>query len=374
MTLAEIMKVFLHREGIDLYLTAESRPSMRVSEGIIPLSDEVLTHAQTEALIEELVSPEALAVFHAAREYNTAFVWQNKARLRVNLYWQRCHPSAVIRRINTRIPTLQDLNLPHVYGELVMEKRGLVLVVGQTGSGKSSSLAAMIGHRNAQGGGHIVTVEDPIEFIHDQGNCIISQRDVGIDTPSFESALKNALRQSPDVIMIGEIRDRETMEHAVSFAETGHLVVATLHATNSSQAVERILNFFPEEKHWQVLLNLSLNLRGILSQRLVHGHRGKRVLATEILLNQGMIRTLIREGKVQEIRGYIEKASDIGMHSFDQSLLELCLNGELEEEAAIAESDSPANLRLLFKPHEMRRKLASLHELKPRANTPPGQQ
>jgi twitching motility protein PilU len=230
-----------------------------------------------------------------------------------------------------------------------MAKRGLVLVVGPTGSGKTTSLAAMIGHRNLNGDGHIITVEDPIEFVHPHRRCIITQRDVGIDTYSFAIALKNALRQRPDVVVIGEIRDREVMEQALYFAETGHLCLATLHANNASQAIERVINFFPEERHTQILLNLSLNLRAILSQRLVTNLNGTRSLITEIMLNNGLIKQLIEEGKIRQIREMIEKGSSEGMMTFDQCLLKLVAEGALSPEIAVAESDNPANLRLQMK-------------------------
>jgi twitching motility protein PilU len=299
--------------------------------------------------------------FETALEFNTALDWQGGlARLRINLFRQRYLPAIVIRRISTKIPTLEELKLPKIYGQLVMEKRGLVLVVGPTGSGKTSSLAAMIGHRNRNGAGHIVTIEDPEEFMHEHVGCVVSQRDVGVDTLSFDAALKNTLRQSPDIIMIGEVRDTRVMEHAIAFAETGHLVLATLHANNSNQAIERVLNFFPEERHKQILLNLTMNLRAVVSQRLITTGVGKRVLAVEIMLNQGLVRNLIEEGKVREIKEIIEKSRDQGMQSFDQALFDLYKNGDISEEQAMAEADSPANLRVLFKQVDVQRKMTAL--------------
>ncbi|MDE3061331.1 MAG: PilT/PilU family type 4a pilus ATPase, partial [Pseudomonadota bacterium] len=262
----------------------------------------------------------------------------------------------------TNIPTLESLKLPKVYGDLIMEKRGLILMVGPTGSGKSTSLAAMLEHRNLNGTGHIVTVEDPVEFLHRHKHCIITQRDVGIDTYSFAIGLKNALRQTPDVIVIGEIRDKDTMEHAIVFAETGHLCLATLHANNTHQAIERVINFFPEEKHKQVLLNLSLNLKAILSQRLVYTTDDKRTAAIEIMLNQGLVRNLIHEGHVKDLRDCIEKSHDYGMQTFDQALIDMYARGAITEEVALAESDNPANLRLAIKQYEMSKRSGPLHK------------
>lgn len=336
----------VHYNASDLYLTFGCPPSLRLSDRIAPLGSEPLSAESLEALLRDLLDDEQYDEFDSTNELNTSITWQENSRFRINVFRQQKQPAIVIRKINTVIPTPQQLGLPEIYSQLVMQPRGLILVVGQTGSGKSTSLAAMIGHRNRHGAGHIITIEDPIEFVHQHHGCIISQRDVGIDTFSYGMALKNALRQRPDVVLIGEIRDRETMEHAINFSETGHLCIATLHANNANQTIERVLSFFPEEKHPQVRLNLSLNLRGILSQRLLLNVNGSRSLATEVMLNNGLIKTLIQEGKTREIKDLIERNTNEGMHSFDQSIYALLQAGHVSEEIAIAESDNPANMRL----------------------------
>jgi twitching motility protein PilU len=352
---------FIAEDGSDLYLIAGGKPHMHASSEFPTLREEPLTKEEVLGAMKSLIGAEGMETFESTLEYNTAIEWAGgEARLRLNMFMQRQLPGIVIRKITTKIPTLEDLKMPQPYADIIMEKRGLVLVVGPTGSGKSTSLAAMIGHRNRNGHGHIVTIEDPVEFVHQHAQCIISQRDVGVDTLSFDIALKNTLRQAPDVIMIGEVRDAKTMESAISFAETGHLVLATLHANNSNQAIERVLNFFPQEKHHQVLLNLSMNLRGIMSQRLINTGKGKRLLAVEIMLNQGLIRDLIAEGKIREIKECIEKSRDQGMISFDQSLFDMYKAGLIDEDKAMAESDNPANLRVQFRQVEMQKKMSAL--------------
>lgn len=368
-TINELLEAFVEKGATDLYLTVGAPPALRhgheiQSHGSIPLTSEGVM-----GLLRELISEESLMEFESTLEYNTAITWKGRARFRINIFRQQQAPGVVMRRIQTVIPTLEELKLPKIYGEAVMAKRGLILVVGPTGSGKSTSLATMLEHRNRFGSGHIVTIEDPVEFVHTPRNCIITQRDIGIDTYSFSIGLKNMLRQTPDVIVIGEIRDRDTMEHAIVFSETGHLCLATLHANNANQAIERIINFFPEERHKQVLLNLSLNLKGIFSQRLLTNTKGKRSLALEVLLNQGIIKALIQEGRVREIKEYMEKGRDEGMQTFDQALLDLFISGEITEAVALAESDNPANLRLAFKQHDLTvtpgsaRNLSHMHAL-----------
>ena len=346
---------FIRLGASDLYFTVGAPPKLRVADTLIALGEVALTEEHITGLLTSLLDDEKMSEFESTLEYNTAFHWNDQARFRLNAFRQKQHTGIVIRRIQTQIPTLEALKLPKVYRELIMEKRGLVLVVGPTGSGKSTSLASMLEYRNQNSSGHILTVEDPVEYILEHKGCVITQRDVGIDTYSFGIALKNALRQRPDVVMIGEIRDRETMEQAIIFAETGHLCVATLHANNASQTIERVINFFPEEKHRQVLLNLSINVKGILSQRFVT-HGEKRSLALEVLLNKGLIRNLIQEGKSKEIKDMLERNRDSGMQSFDQSLLDLYIQNVITEEMALGESDNPANLRLAIKQYDMSKK------------------
>lgn len=341
-----LLQAAVEHKASDIYLTYGCPPCLRINDEITPLGDTLLSDDSLNTILAELVDEDKVDEFESTLELNTAINWNDKARFRLNAFKQQQHTAVVIRRIQTEIPSLDSLVLPAAYGQLVMEKRGLVLVVGPTGSGKSTSLAAMIGHRNLYGHGHIITIEDPIEFVHSHQGCIISQRDVGIDTYSYGLALKNALRQCPDVVLIGEIRDRETMEHAINFSETGHLVLATLHAKNSSQAIERIINFFPEEKHAQLLLNLSLNIKGILSQRLVRKIHGGRMVAAEVMLNQGLIKNLIEEGKPKEIKEIMEKNRSLGMQTFEQALLDMYRSGHISEEVAIHEADNPANLKL----------------------------
>ena len=332
----------------DLYLTFGAKPTLRVLDKLINASDIVLNDEHIARYITELVPPDKQELFQKSWELNTAYHYNEQSRFRVNLYRQQGHAALVVRRIHMRIPTLDELGLPSSYADNALQKRGLILIAGPTGSGKSTSLAAMIGHRNRNGHGHIITVEDPIEFIHQHDQCIVSQRDVGVDTHSYSAALKHALRQQPDMVVIGEVRDREVMEQALHFAETSHLCVATIHANNSSQAIERVLNFFPEEAHQQVLLNLALNLRAIFSQRLVANLEGSESLALEIMLNRGLIRQLIMEGKIPEVKDMIERGASDGMQTFDQALFKLYKDRVISEEMAYAEADSPTNLRVII--------------------------
>lgn len=343
-----MLEELITRKGSDLYISHGSTPYARVGDLMQPLSEETLTDEAIERYIKQVLSEEQLDEFQATLELNTALNLNDDARFRVNVFRQQGHNGMVIRRVEMNIPTLESLSLPPLYGDIIMNKRGLILIAGPTGSGKTTTLAAMVGHRNRFGSGHIVTIEDPIEFVHRHGNCIVSQRDVGLDTYSYAIALKNALRQRPDLIVIGEIRDREVMEQAIYFAETSHLCIATIHANNSSQTIERVLSFFPKERHTQILLNLSFNTRAILSQRLVHKTDGKRYLAREVMMNRGLIRQLIEDGKIPQIREMIEKGSSEGMHTFDQHLYELYSQEILTEEEALSEADSTANLRLLI--------------------------
>ncbi len=359
----ELLHASLHQKASDIYITFGCPPSIRVEDKIFFFGRHKLTDEDIETLMKQLLTDDQMEEFYATMELNSSITWEGGARFRINAFRQQNHHGMVIRRIQTNIPTIDELKLPDVYKSLVMKRRGLVLVVGQTGCGKSTSLAAMIGHRNENSSGHIITIEDPIEFVHTHKSCIVSQRDVGIDTYSYAMALKNALRQHPDVILIGEIRDRETMEHAINFAETGHLCLATLHASNANQAIERIINFFPEEKHTQIRLNLSLNLRGILSQRLVQTIHSKRILAIEVMLNEGLITALITEGKIKEMKEVMEKSRDRGMQSFDQSLLDHYRAGIITEETALGESDNPSHIRLAIHEKELLSRVVKTEEV-----------
>ena len=361
MKLETVMDEFLAKRGSDLFFTYGYPPVMRLEGHMIQLDDMPVDDGAITTVMQALLDENQIDEFESTLELNTIKSWYGRARLRINVFRQQQHNAFAIRRVETRIPTLDEMSLPKIYKDLIMAKRGLVLVVGQTGCGKSTSLAAMIGHRNAYGQGHIITIEDPIEFVHQHQKCVISQRDVGIDTYSFGMALKNALRQTPDVILIGEIRDRETMESAVAFAETGHLCVSTLHSNNANQAIERILNFFPVEVHKQILANLSFNLKGIISQRLVENVNGKRSPAVEVMLNEGVIRDHIYHGNITMIKEEMEKHQDRGMQTFDQSLLELYKNGAITQEVALKESDSASNLLMRIKQNDNERKF-KIHE------------
>ena len=344
-----LFAAMVSQKASDLYLTHGSPPILRVNDSILPIGDALLDDDALHHLQNQLLTESQRDEFTSTLELNTAINWQDSSRFRVNFYYQQGHIGIVLRRIQIDIPTLEELRLSPVYGELAMLRRGLVLVVGPTGAGKTTSLAAMVGHRNTHGSGHIITIEDPIEYVHPHKQCIVTQRDIGIDTYSYAIALKNALRQRPDMVVVGEIRDREVMEQALYFAETGHLCIATLHANNASQATERILNFFPEEQHRQILYNLSLDLRGVLSQRLMRDTKGTRVIACEIMLNTGLIRTLIEENKVRQIHEMIERGKNDGMQTFDQHLLDMFEKGIISEEVMLTEAENPSALRLKIK-------------------------
>ena len=348
-TTQDILRAFVDKNASDLYLTVGAPPCMRLHNNLERYPNDPLTEEDIRAILKDILSEKSIAQFEATLEHNTAITWDGRWRLRINVFKQKLNTGMVIRRVQTKIPTIEELHLPKVYGDLIMERRGLILIAGQTGSGKSSTLAAMVGHRNRHGSGHIITIEDPIEFEHSHNQCIITQRDIGIDTFSYSAGLKNALRQMPDVIVIGEVRDLDTMENAIAFAETGHLCIATLHANNTNQAIERVINFFPEEKRAQVLMNLSMNLKAILSQRLVRNIKNTRSIANEIMFNSGQIRELILEGKIKEIRKYIEEGTSSGMQIFEQALLRLYEQDIITEDVALAEADSPGNLRLAMR-------------------------
>jgi len=345
-TLVELLDGMIERSASDLYLTADSAPMYRVNDTLEPSSSEVLQPSDTQQLARGIMSDSQWSEFLDAQEMNLGINHGAGGRFRVNVFQQRSCIGLVVRRIRADIPTVEGLGLPMLYKEIATTKRGLVLVVGSTGSGKSTSLAAMIGHRNQTMFGHIVTVEDPIEFVHTHQRSIVTQREIGIDTPCLESALKNSLRQAPDVILIGEIRDAATMDAAVTFAETGHLCLATLHSNNANQALERILSFFPVDRHKQILMQLSLNLRAILSQRLVQAATGGRVAAVEVLLDSPRVKDLILKGQVDEIKEVMEKSTNFGMQTFDQHLHQLFKDGIISLDEALRNADSANNLRV----------------------------
>lgn len=342
----DLLDYMVKVEASDLYLNAGLPPSVRIHGKVTVTQLQPIEPSDFDAVFEQLLSPDKKHEFDTQLELNVIFIADNGQRFRTSFYRQQQFPGAVIRRIKTEIPTAAELGLPPQYPLVAMEKRGLVLVAGPTGSGKSSSLASMLNHRNVHGSGHIIIIEDPIEYVHENKGCVFLQREVGIDTNSYQAALKNALRQSPDVVIIGEIRDRPTMESALHFAETGHLVMATIHANNSMLVLEHVVNFFPEEMHRQIISSLALNLKAVFCQRLIENRRGNRTLVTEIMQNVALIKRYIEENKIKEIRDVIEKSRDQGMHTFDQCILDLLMKGEITQEVALRESDNPGNLKL----------------------------
>ena len=345
---------WLHRlndaEGSDLFVTVGAPPCIKVHGKIKPLTREALNHEMVHDIIDSIMTAAQREEFHSTHECQFAISLEGVARFRVSAFYQRNSVGMVCRRIETRIPTFEDLDLPESLSELSMAKRGIIILVGATGTGKSTTLAAMVGHRNMKASGHIVTIEDPIEFVHKHRKSLITQREVGIDTASFEVALKNTLRQAPDVILIGEVRTREAMEHAITFAETGHLCLTTLHANNANQAMDRILHFFPEDRHPQVLLDLSFNLKGVVAQQLVPSiDGGRRHVVLEILLNTPLIQEKIRKGKIEELKELMKDSRHHGMVTFDQSLLDLYQEGLISYEEALRHADSANDLRLAVK-------------------------
>ena len=348
----DLLRLMLSKKGSDLFITAGFPPAMKVDSKMTPLSNQVLSPQHTAELARSIMNDKQAAEFEANKECNFAISPAGIGRFRVNAFVQMGRVGLVCRTINTTIPNMDDMGLPAVLKNVVMEKRGLVLLVGGTGSGKSTTLAAMIGYRNENSYGHIITIEDPVEYVHEHKNCVITQREVGVDTESWEAALKNTLRQAPDVILIGEIRDRETMEHAIAFAETGHLCMGTLHANSANQALDRIINFFPEERRAQLLMDLSLNLKSLVSQRLLPKKEGKgRVAAIEILLNSPLIADLIFKGEVHGIKEVMKKSRELGMMTFDQALFEHYEAGSISYEDAMRNADSMNDLRLQIKLH-----------------------
>ncbi len=340
------LQVLVKHDGSDLYLSTGAPPSAKFNGELKPLAKQPLPAGVVKKLAYELMNEQQIQDFELKPEMNLALSEAGVGRFRINIFKQRNEISMVIRNIKMDIPNLNDLGLPEVLKTMIMKKNGLILFVGGTGSGKSTSLAALIDYRNSNSKGHIITIEDPIEFVHKHKLSIVNQREIGVDTDSYEDALKNTLRQAPDVILIGEIRDAETMEHALAFAETGHLAISTLHANNANQALDRIINFFPKDRHKQILHDLSLNLRAFISQRLVQTIDNKRCAAIEVLLGTPMVADLIKKGQVAEIKEIMEKSENIGMQTFDSALLKLFKAGRISKEVAIKNADSENNVRL----------------------------
>jgi twitching motility protein PilU len=355
----ELLKRVVEKIASDLFITANFPPAIKIDGEIRPQMERALTAEQSGMLVRAIMNDRQTKEFDATKECNFAIAPPGIGRFRVSAFVQQGHVGCVIRLINAKIPSFEELDLPSILKEVVLSKRGLVLVVGGTGSGKSTTLASMLGYRNDKTRGHIVTIEDPVEYVHQHKGCVITHREVGVDTESWHAALKNTLRQAPDVILIGEIRDRETMEYGIQFAETGHLVLATLHANSSNQALDRIINFFPEERREQLLMDLSLNIRGLISQRLIPREAGAgRIAAMEIMLNSPLIQDLIFRGEVAKIKEVMSRSNRIGMKTFDQALFDLYEQGHVSYEDALRNSDSKNELRL-------RVKLESKRENKP---------
>ncbi len=346
----DLLRLMVSKNGSDLFITTDFPPAFKIDGKVTPVSNQLLSGNHTLELARAIMSDKQAAEFEARKECNFAISPSGLGRFRVSAFVQQSKVGMVLRTITTQIPTIEELGLPEQLKDVVMTKRGLVIMVGATGSGKSTTLAAMLGYRNENSHGHIITIEDPVEYIHPHRNCIVTQRDIGLDTEDWGVALKNALRQAPDVIQIGEIRDRETMDHAIAFAETGHLCLATLHANSSNQALDRIINFFPEERRQQLLMDLSLNLKGMISQRLVPLRDTKgRCVAIEIMLNSPLISDLIFKGEVHEIKEIMKKSRELGMQTFDQSLFDLYEADKISYENALRNADSVNDLRLAIK-------------------------
>ncbi|MCA1799082.1 MAG: PilT/PilU family type 4a pilus ATPase [Xanthomonadaceae bacterium] len=346
----ELLRTMVSRGGSDLFITSGFPPAMKIHGEMTPVTDKQLTAEQSSVLVRAIMNDRQSKEFEATKECNFAIMPPGIGRFRVNAFVQQGRVGAVLRTITTDIPDFDKMGLPPVLKDVVMTKRGLVILVGGTGSGKSTTLAAMIGYRNKNTKGHIITIEDPVEYVHPHLGCVITQREVGVDTESWHAALKNTLRQAPDVILIGEIRDRETMEHAIAFAETGHLCLSTLHANSANQALDRIINMFPEERRTQLLLDLSMNAKAFISQRLLMRKGGKgRAAAIEIMLNSPLISDLIHKGEMHEIKAIMGKSRELGMQTFDQALFDLYENGDIGYEDALRQADSQNELRLKIK-------------------------
>lgn len=345
-----LLKIMVDKQASDMFITAGVPPSIKLHGKMTPIGNTALNSKQARDAVLSVMNDKQREEFLDKKECNFAIAHDDIGRFRVSAFFQRNDCGMVLRRIVTDIPEVDDLQLPPVIKELAMTKRGLVIFVGATGTGKSTSLAAMLGHRNANSHGHIISIEDPIEFVHEHRGCVVTQREVGIDTESFEVALKNTLRQAPDVILIGEVRSQETMEHAIAFAETGHLCLCTLHANNANQALDRIINFFPPERHNQVWMDLSLNLKGMVAQQLVPTPDGKgRRAAIEVLLNTPLVSDLIRKGEVHKLKELMRQSNEQGMQTFDQALYKLYVDKQISYEDALASADSANDLRLMIK-------------------------
>jgi len=350
MEFQSLLTLMTHKKASDLFITVGREPSIKVDGALQPLSSTKLSREQAAEIVQEIMTHRQREEFENCRECNFAIASEGLGRFRVSAFYQQDSPGMVLRRIETRIPDTEELHLPAIIKDLAMTKRGLILFVGATGTGKSTSLAAMIKHRNENSSGHIITIEDPLEYVHPHAGCIVTQREVGIDTESYEVALKNTLRQAPDVILIGEIRTRETMQHAITFAETGHLCLSTLHANNANQAIDRVLHFFPEEMHRQVFMDLSLNLRAIVAQQLIRCADGQgRYPAIEILINTPLASDMIRKGEVHKLKELMKQSDEHGMQTFDQALYELYKAGKITYEDALRSADSQNEVRLMVK-------------------------
>lgn len=348
-SIQQLLAFMKQNDASDLYLTVGRPPSFKVNGAVKPAGKIALTSESIDSLVHEVLDSSAQDELAHKKELNMAFADEQLGRFRFNFYRQKGSTAVVVRKIETIIKTLEDLSLPSCLADISMEKRGLILVVGATGSGKSTTLAAMINHRNENEAGHIITIEDPVEFVHEHKKCVVSQREVGVDTDSFKSALKNTLRQAPTVILIGEVRDEETMEHALNFAETGHLCLATLHSNNANQAIERVLSFFPTDKHRQIYLGMSLNLKAIVSQRLMKTVTGGRAAAIEILLGTARVKELMRKGEIDLIKEAMTQGEREGMQTFDQALFVLFRDGKISLEEALSNADSVTDLKLKIK-------------------------
>ena len=350
MEIVTILKAAVKHDASDIFVTAGRPVTLKVSGRMATLSQETLSDDEARDLVLSTMSDEQKKIFERDKECNYALETKGAGRFRVSALFQRNRVAMVLRRIKDEIPSIEELHVPEIIKELAMTKRGLVIFVGATGSGKSTTLAAMIGYRNQNSTGHILSIEDPIEFDHKHAGCVVTQREVGIDTDSYEIALKNSLRQAPDVIMIGEIRARDTMDYGIAFAETGHLCLSTLHANNANQAMDRIINFFPEERHRQLFLDMSLNLKAVVAQRLIPKKDGSgRTVAVEVLLNTPLIGDLIEKGKVSEIKDVMKRSRELGMQTFDQAVYDLYKAGEISYEEALKNADSANEVRLMIK-------------------------